>query len=85
MDIGVYLNTILHDVPSFSLNTDISPPWIQNISVLILCMQWFSQLLFFSIVNGSCLMRPRKQTVLSTFNQQQYEILGEYHLRLLLG
>ncbi|WKY13926.1 hypothetical protein Q1695_004620 [Nippostrongylus brasiliensis] len=53
MDTAVYVNTIVHDVPSYALRRDVFPNRIAaSISVLILCVQWFSQLfvlLFLSI------------------------------------
>ncbi|XGW05560.1 hypothetical protein V3C99_016151 [Haemonchus contortus] len=45
MDIAVYLNTVIHDVPSFAMDTDIFETREEAyISVLLLHLQWFSQL-----------------------------------------
>ncbi|KAK5985097.1 hypothetical protein GCK32_002563 [Trichostrongylus colubriformis] len=45
MDVAVYLNTAIHDVPSFAVDSDIfGDSKLFYISILILCIQWFTQL-----------------------------------------
>ncbi|RCN48034.1 hypothetical protein ANCCAN_05860 [Ancylostoma caninum] len=63
MDIVVYMNTILHDIPSFITNTDFSVAGLRYVSVLILCSQWFSQLLFLpvlSVIHFLAIFSPTK-------------------------
>ncbi|XGW05569.1 hypothetical protein V3C99_016157 [Haemonchus contortus] len=44
-DIAVYFNTVIHDVPSFAMDTDVFKTREEAfISVLLLFLQWFSQL-----------------------------------------
>ncbi|VDO24270.1 unnamed protein product [Haemonchus placei] len=64
MDIAVYLNTVLHDVPSFFLDTDIFKTAEQAyLSILILCCQWFTQLfalLVLSVLHFIAVFSPAK-------------------------
>nr|CDJ81609.1 unnamed protein product [Haemonchus contortus] len=63
-DITLYLNTVIHDVPSFVMNTDIfKTPEPAYISVLILLCQWFSQLfalLVLSVIHFIAVFSPAK-------------------------
>ncbi|VDO45669.1 unnamed protein product [Haemonchus placei] len=63
-DITVYLNTVIHDVPSFVMNTDIfKTPEPAYVSVLIILCQWFSQLfalLVLSVLHFIAVFSPAK-------------------------
>ncbi|XGW05574.1 hypothetical protein V3C99_016160 [Haemonchus contortus] len=64
MDVIAYLNTVIHDVPSFIMDTDIfktkEPAYV---SVLIILCQWFSQLfalMVLSIIHFIAVFSPAK-------------------------
>nr|CDJ81610.1 Protein C15H9.3 [Haemonchus contortus] len=63
-DITVYLNTVIHDVPSFVMNTDIfKTPELAYVSVLFILCQWFSQLfalLILSVLHFIAVFSPAK-------------------------
>ncbi|KAK6025957.1 hypothetical protein OSTOST_08127, partial [Ostertagia ostertagi] len=62
MDAALYLNTVIHDVPSFFLGTDIfGDRDLTYISVLIMGCQWFSQLfvlLVLSVIHFIAVFSP---------------------------
>uniref|UniRef100_A0A7I4YY35 G_PROTEIN_RECEP_F1_2 domain-containing protein n=1 Tax=Haemonchus contortus TaxID=6289 RepID=A0A7I4YY35_HAECO len=64
MDIAAYLNTVIHDVPSFIMDTDIfKTPEPAYVSVLIILCQWFSQLfalLALSVLHFIAIFSPAK-------------------------
>nr|CDJ81608.1 Protein C15H9.3 [Haemonchus contortus] len=64
MDIASYLNTVIHDVPSFAMDTDIfKTPEQAYVSVLIMLCQWFSQLfalLVLSVLHFIAVFSPAK-------------------------
>ncbi|VDM67491.1 unnamed protein product [Strongylus vulgaris] len=63
LDVAVHFVTIFHDVPSYFLNQDFSTVGTTYVYVLILCLQWFAQLLFLpllSIIHFLAIFSPAK-------------------------
>ncbi|KAK5984653.1 hypothetical protein GCK32_017995 [Trichostrongylus colubriformis] len=45
LDVLVYLNNVIHDIPSYALDRDIfETPQAAYVSIIIRCCQWFGQL-----------------------------------------
>ncbi|VDM71794.1 unnamed protein product, partial [Strongylus vulgaris] len=68
IDTAAYCTVIIHDVPSYALNIDFLANEMYYVSVLIQCLQWFTQLLFlpvFSIVHFMAIFSPMTFRTLS--------------------
>ncbi|KAK6014890.1 hypothetical protein OSTOST_19717 [Ostertagia ostertagi] len=78
MDVAVYIINIVHDVPSFALDTDVfKAPELTYVAVLILCCQWFGQLfvlLVLSVLHFIAVFSPANFRTLLPIHMQMINI-----------